>query len=312
LKTVIAELLESIVEGNSHPIENISSSLEIVKTAKFKVFALIVFLLTAIFTYLVSKVTLKPVKNSLSSQKRFIADIAHELRTPLAIIKTNGEVELLDKGLDPKIRKMIESNVEELDRMSGIINNLLTINNLVKPDKIKFRLVDMAEIIDSVIDKMRVLASKKEIEITVIKESPHIVWGNPAAIEQIFTNILKNAVDYSGRNSKISFSVGPDYFGNIVVKVKDEGIGIAEKDLPHIFEPFYRAEYSRARTTGSSGLGLTIVSELVKMHSGRITIKSAEKKGTEVVVTLPYNKNVGIEQRTEEKGSSEITVNFLR
>jgi len=307
-------MIEGIMEGiaSGHTSDGyIISSLNIIKSQRFVLFTLIILSLTAAFTYLVARITLLPAKNALDSQKRFISDIAHELRTPLAVIKTNSEVFLMDSALSPKIREIVESNIEELDRTSEIINNLLTFNNLIHPDRIKFADVDMGLLVDTVASKLQNLAEKKNLEITIKKVSPHVVWGNAVALEQIVTNLLKNSINYSGQGGHITIGVGPDYIGNIVLHVEDTGMGISKHDLLHIFEPFYRAERSRNRKKGSSGLGLTIVSELVKMHSGRITIKSLENKGTIAIVAFPY-KEKHREQKVDFADLNEISVNFLQ
>ena len=124
--------------------------------------------------------------------------------------------------------------------------------------------------------------------------------------------MLKNAINYTQEDGRITIRVSPDYYGNVLIHVEDTGMGITREDLMHIFEPFYRAEKSRNRRMGSSGLGLTIVSELVKMHSGRITIKSAENKGTVAIVTLPYGKDSNAEENIDITKLNEISINFLR
>lgn len=310
LKTVIYGIMNGIASGKTDS-NYITDSVELVKSNRFIIFTFISFILTMLFTFLVSRITLQPAKNALESQKRFISDIAHELRTPLAIIKTNSEVALMESDLSPKIVAVIKSNVEELDRMSQIINNLLSLKNMIRPENIKFNDVNIGPIIDSVIDKLKDLAEKKHLQIIVKKITPHVVWGNPVALEQIVTNLLKNAINYTSDNGNITIRVGPDYIGNIILHIEDTGIGITKKDLLHIFEPFYRAEGSRNRKNGSSGLGLTIVSELVKMHSGRLTVRSAENKGTTVLVTLPYSKNASSTENVDFSELNEISMNFL-
>lgn len=250
-------------------------------------------------------------QDPLRLQKRFISDIAHELRTPLAVIKTNDEVAMMDEGMDPKIRKVFESNIEELDRLSEIINNLLSFNDLVRPDRVPFTNVNIGPVIDGVVGKLRNLAAEKHLEITIKKIPPYVVWGNAAALEQIVSNLLTNSINYTGQNGHITIRVAPDYMGSVLLHIEDNGMGITKSDLLHIFEPFYRAERSRNRKTGSSGLGLTIVRELVKMHAGRITIKSSENAGTVAIVTLPYGK--GSDQETIDISNlNEISASFSR
>lgn len=310
VKTVVAGVMEGIASGRADGAY-ISNSIEIIKSDRFLFFSFISFLVTVLFTFLVAKITLLPAKNALNSQKRFISDIAHELRTPLAIIKTNSEVSLMENNLNERLESILKSNIEELDRMSEIINNLLSLKNMARPESVKFTNVDIGPIVDSSLSKLRDLAESKQLEITVKKIAPHVVYGNAVALEQIVLNLLKNSINYTLPGGHITVRVGPDYVGNVILHIEDTGIGITKKDLLHIFEPFYRAERSRNRKQGSSGLGLTIVSELVKMHSGRLTVKSAENKGTVVLVTLPYSKSKEEEEQVDLSDLNEISVNFL-
>lgn len=244
-----------------------------------------------VFGYLVARVALTPARNALSSQKRFIGNIAHELRTPLSIIKTNTEVALLDDFLADKFKQTLRSNVEELDRISDIINNLLSFNNFVRPERIEFRNVDMGEILERVVGKLSYLSARKKIDLTVRKGEFRTVWGNATAVEQIAMNLIKNAISYTPLGGHISVTLEPNYRGYIELWVADSGVGISRKDLFRIFEPFYRADQSRARQHGGSGLGLAIVNELVKLHHGKIAIKSAVKRGTTVTISLPCGIN---------------------
>ncbi len=312
LETLLSEIIESLRSGSLTSGDRLTDTLQIVKANNFLLFATVLVTLTAIFTFLIAKITLKPAKDALIIQKRFISDIAHELRTPLAVIKTNSEVALMDDDLDKRMKDFLKSNVEELDRMSEIINNVLSFNNLFKSQKIKLDNVDLGPVIDNVVDKLGYLAKKRNIGITVKKTSPHIVWGNHVALGQVVTNLVKNAINYTPKGGHVTVTLEPDFYGNTLIYVEDTGIGINKKELMHVFEPFYRAESSRNRGSGSSGLGLTIASEIVKMHSGRLTLKSAVNKGTTAIVTLPQSKNVENGESLTLPGLSEISINFLK
>jgi signal transduction histidine kinase len=111
--------------------------------------------------------------------------------------------------------------------------------------------------------------------------------GNPTALTQVISNLLKNAINYTPPGGQITLAVSANPYGEIELYVRDTGIGIARKDLDHIFEPFFRAERSRTRAQGGSGLGLTITSELVKLHNGKISIRSTQGRGTTVTVSFP-------------------------
>ncbi len=320
---IYKDILQTIIEGISENIKNngtftssdIVDSIQLVRAKNFFTFFAFAVSITLIFGYIIAKMTLSPTRSALQSQKRFVSDIAHELRTPLSVIKTNSEVALLDDTHNDRIRKIFKNNIEELDRVSAIINNLLTFSNLVHPEKIKFGAVNMGDVIDTSIKKLDELVRRKQIKLNVRKVSPNAVLGNVTALEQITINLIKNAITYNREGGSVDISVEPDYKGNIVLEVRDNGIGISQDDLIHIFEPFYRAERSRNRQSGSTGLGLTIVSELVKLHYGKISVSSYEKKGTTVTVSLPYNKIDPGESMggvDEEEQSGNVSLNFFK
>lgn len=287
-QSLIGSIIQSLAQSQTISGKDILDSLHAIKVHNFSTVLVVTSFFTVFFGYIAARITLTPARNTLKSQKRFISDIAHELRTPLSIIKTNSEVTMFDPNLDTKIRNMLQSNIEELNRASEIINNLLTLNNLVQPEQIPFTDVDLGEIVDSVTKKLKKLAESKEVTISVRKKPGVFVWGNTTALEQVVINLVRNAINYTPSNGKVTVKVELGFSDDAILSVQDTGIGIAQKDLLHIFEPFYRAERSRHRQTGSSsGLGLTIVSELIKMHSGKITIKSIVNQGTTATVLLP-------------------------
>jgi signal transduction histidine kinase len=185
----------------------------------------------------------------------------------------------------------------------------LSFNRSIRSQKVNFESIDFGKVVDSAVSKLKGLYEAKHLEVEVKKTDPHNVWGNKTALEQIASNILKNAINYTPENGKILVSVEPDYIGNIIFFVKDSGIGMSRKELDHVFEPFYRADRSRSRKVGSSGLGLTIVNELLKMHSGKITIKSLTDRGTSVIVSLPYDKNNQV-SGGEKQVMGEVSVDF--
>ncbi len=268
---------------------------------------------TAVFGYVVARLTLAPTRTALVAQKQFVGNIAHELRTPLSIIKTNTEVALLDPALDGKVRKTLRSNVEELDRISQTINNLLSMSSFLRPEKIPFEDVDAAKVLDHAVKTLTPFAEHKHLTLTLKKSDYNVIFGNASALNQIFGNIIKNAISYTPPSGSVEISLAPDYRGSIIFIVEDTGVGIRQKDLESIFEPFYRADYSRNRAFGGSGLGLAIVSELVKLHHGKISIRSVPEKGTKVIISLPCGST--IHEQKEEKhpaDAGEITVDFTR
>ena len=271
----------------------IIAEVENIRTLNLLTIVGVVIAVTLVFGYIIARITLRPARNALESQKQFIGNVAHELRTPLSIIKTNIEVALYDDSMAGELKQTLLSNVEELDRVSHIINNLLSLSALVHPEEMEFAAVDLSATVAQVVEQYTALAKSKELEVTVRTGTQMDVWGNATALQQIIGNILKNAITYTSRGGHVRITLDRTLYGHVELSVQDSGIGIPRKDLYRIFEPFYRAERSRARpnvgavTNSGSGLGLTIVSELVKAHEGRITIRSSVGHGTTVTVLLP-------------------------
>ena len=264
------------------------------------------------FGYIIARVTLAPARNALTAQKQFIGNVAHELRTPLSVIKTNTEVALLENNATAEIKQMLKSNIEELDRVSEIINNLLSLSALIRPERMEFSAVDLSELSSHVVTRFSQLAKHGNQQVT-LRKSPHaLVWGNTTALEQIVGNLLKNAIQYTPRGGQIAITVAPAPGDQVELVIQDSGVGIARKDLFRIFEPFYRAEQSRTRSAGGSGLGLTIVSELLKLLGGRITIRSAIGRGTSVIIIFPsaHHKVAQVGGSEMREGTNEIAVDF--
>ncbi len=269
-------------------------------------------LVTVLFGYIIARVTLSPARNALAAQKQFVGNIAHEVRTPLSVIKTNTEVALLEDNVSTDMRETLMSNIEELDRISEIINNLLSLSALVRPERMEFAAVDLSAVATDVVQKFSQLARRNEQQITLRKSPDCRVWGNSTALTQIVGNLVKNAVVYTPRGGHVRVTIEPAPNNQVELIVQDSGIGIARKDLFRIFEPFYRADPSRTKGAGGSGLGLAIVSELIKTHQGRITIRSAVGRGTTVSVLFPgTNNRAKVGQEADSRDTlNEIAVDF--
>lgn len=267
--------------------ESIIAQMEYVKMRALLILTAIIISIKIVAGYFFANATLRPARMTLSAQKQFVGNVAHELRTPLTILKTNIEIALLDDIKDKEMVKMLESNVEELDRINNLINNLVSMNALVYLEPIEFKKTDFGAVVDGAVEKLTDYANRRELTVIVHKETSRAVKGNATALEQVVMNLLKNAIAYTPKGGKITVTLEPDYPNFVRLSVKDTGVGIDKKDLFHIFEPFYRADRARTREGGGSGLGLTIVHEVVKLHHGKISIQSALGKGTTVIVQIP-------------------------
>lgn len=280
----------AIRAGQSLTSESLDYSLQDIRNETLGTSFGALILLALVFGYLASRYALAPTRNSLEYQKRFIGNIAHELRTPLSIIRTNMEVALMDKTLHEHARQTFAMTVEELDRISETINNLLSFNSLMRANRIKREPLQLGNVLEEVVNRHQELASTNGIALSL--ESPEMLYvvGNEVALGQVFTNLVKNALNYTPNHDNRSVTVKAyEDDEKVSVSVIDTGIGIAEKDLYHVFEPFFRGDTSRSRGVGggTSGLGLAIVNDIVRAHSGSIVIRSALNRGTTIEISFP-------------------------
>ncbi|MDP2648251.1 MAG: histidine kinase dimerization/phospho-acceptor domain-containing protein, partial [Candidatus Yanofskybacteria bacterium] len=204
-----------------------------------------------LISYFLAGITLGPIKQIIRAQKRFIADASHELRTPLSIIKADSEIALLDgDDIAPKEAGLIiKSNLEEVDRMSKIIDNLLNLSFYdTTATEIPFTKVDMVQLATNLVHKTQSLARNKDVTLTVssgIKTAA--VTGNATALEQMAMNLIRNAILYTPQGGSVLVSVEKNSKEAVELKVKDTGIGISPKDLPNILSPFYKGEQTKSR-----------------------------------------------------------------
>ncbi len=225
------------------------------------------------------------------ARREFVANVSHELKTPLASIKSYAET-LLDGAIDDRETAESFLNVinNESDRMTRLVRDLLALSSLDhQQTKGKKRNFSLEKLIEEVKEKMSLSAKNRGHELTLeISTSPYEIFGDRDKIEQVITNIVSNAIKYTPEGGKISMRTGCIENG-IFVKIIDNGIGIPEEDLPRIFERFYRVDKARSRELGGTGLGLAIAQEIIKDHNGTIDIHSEQGQGTEVTIVLPIS-----------------------
>ena len=246
-----------------------------------------------------------------SMRKEFVANVSHELKTPITSImgyaETSSENEL-DSETQNKFLARINS---EGDRMYKLVQDLLTLSRFdssrVKLEKKEF---DLGELTKYVFDGLKIEMEKKNLtgECFVTADVPN-VYADRSGIERVIINILTNAIKYTKDGGNIKVYVGFVY-NDAYIKIIDNGIGISKEDLNRIFDRFYRVDKSRVRETGisgGSGLGLSIAKEIIDQNKGRIDIKSELGKGTEVLIRIPTKISVDkyktVEESTKEKGN---------
>ena len=223
-----------------------------------------------------------------NQRKEFVANVSHELKTPLTSIKGYSETMMTGDLTFQEITRFSKVINQEANRMGRIVTDLLQLSRLDdKKFNMKKTTFSLDELIKNVCEKMTFSAKEKnhKLECFVTVEPP-AVYADKDSVEQIIVNIISNSIKYTPEGGLIRVYVG-SVEKNAYFKVIDNGIGIPEKDLDRIFERFYRVDKARSRKMGGTGLGLSIVKELVDVNNGTIDIKSEVNKGTEVIVTLP-------------------------
>ncbi len=224
------------------------------------------------------------------SRREFVANVSHEMRTPLTSIRGACETMLQDENMPDEFRRVfLNMALTECDRMTNIVSDLLTLsrldNNKTRWKISKYRIADSLK---HVTDVIRVDANKHRHKLTlaVVPGLPEIS-ADRERIEQVLINIMSNSVKYTPDGGQITVQASKRDEDKIEIVIADNGIGIPKEDVERIFERFYRVEKSRTSETGGTGLGLAIAKEIINAHSGDITIESELDKGTKVTITLP-------------------------
>src|SRR6266481_4271113 len=247
-------------------LENLAQSIVSVRSKTIWYVFLSLMVLTILFGFLAARFALRPTRNSLQFQKRFIGNVAHEIRTPLAIIKTSTEVTLMDSTVPSDIRSTLMQTVHELDRISETINNLLSFDTLIRPGRIKSEPVDLKSVVHTVVQRHLSLAHSRGIMLSVqAPGNEYRIRGNAVALDQVITNLVKNALNYTPqkKGGSVTVKLDTDYRGRILLGISDTGIGIAN--------------------------------EIVRLHRGTITVRSALGRGTTIELSFP--RFMQLEQR---------------
>ena len=224
------------------------------------------------------------------SRREFVANVSHELRTPLTSIKGATETILSDPEMEGDMREyFLDMILSESDRMTRIVSDLLVLSRLDnKRTKWQIETFDMPVSVRRLCEVMRTDLESHNHSITCeAEENLPSITGDRQRLEQVIINIISNAIKYTPEGGRIDVRMFREN-DRLVTTVKDNGVGIPEKDIEHLFERFYRVEKSRTSDAGGTGLGLAIAKELVEAHGGRITIDSKVNEGTEVRIELPF------------------------
>lgn len=219
-------------------------------------------------------------------RQNMVADIAHELRTPLSVLQVN--IEAMQDGVLEASAENLASLHQEISMLARLIDDLRTLS-LAESGQLEFhpRATDLNKLSSRVIEGMRTRFSAKNIGILLeVPDGPTPVLVDPDRIEQAMRNLLNNAYRYTPEGGNVTLRLVTDDEG-VVASVTDTGTGIPPEDLPHVFERFYRIDRSRTRRTGGSGLGLAIVKQLVEAQGGSVWAISQVRQGTTFFFRLP-------------------------
>ncbi len=230
--------------------------------------------------------------NNLLRARQFSADVTHELRTPLTILR--GETELaLRNGRDQKqLREVLESNLEEISRMSYLIEDLLLLSKSDLGEiPLKRESIPLVELIIELHHQAQLLATTKNIKVDLHCPDEKITLpADSLRLRQVFLNLLTNAIKYTPKNGSVAIELLLNK-DNVEIIITDTGIGIDDENLDIIFDRFYRVNKTNNRNDGGSGLGLAIVKWIVNAHAGSITVSSIPGQGSKFTVTLPLPPN---------------------
>lgn len=283
--------IQGIIRGYPNPVEiSLGPDADAINDARVRIVSILALINFSIFVfsglggYFLAGLTLDPIAEMIEEQKEFVSNASHELRTPLTSLMTEIEVALKDKKITLADAKMLlKSNLEEVKKMNDLSNYLLKLNKFENgKNTTQFKKVDLKEIVEKSIEKIYPIAQAKNIKL-IQKTESLVIKANEESMNELVTILLDNAIKYSPSGSSIDVLIKKS--GSLIVR--DYGVGISPKDLPHIFDRFYRAEASRSKTKSEGyGLGLAIAKSIVDQHGATIRVESRPDKGSAFVITF--------------------------
>ena len=240
-------------------------------------------------SYLLAARTLQPIKEAMEGEQRFFANAAHDLRTPLAVMRSEAEVALRGSHNPDEARAVIESSLEEIRRMSSMVEQMLDLarSGSTQPSRSgSLQPLDLAALASGTTARMARRARELGIRLLTEAAAPLMIAGDRPALERAVYNILENAIAYTPAGGCVTVRAKRDGV-DAVLEVVDTGIGIPPEDLPHITEPFFRGDRARGVHAGGAGLGLTIVKTTADEHRGAFQASSRPGGGTTISLRFP-------------------------
>jgi signal transduction histidine kinase len=243
---------------------------------------------------------------AFAAQRQFVADASHELRNPLAIIRTNVDVALADPRADPEdLRQTITVVKRASDRMARLVDDLLALARRQEPT-LEHEPVDLGDAVAEASDDFVVPAAARNIVLDRAIAPGVVVIGDRDALKRAVANLLENAVRLAPQGSRIRLATGSEG-DRAWIAVADEGPGIAPEDQPHVFDRFWRADKARSRADGGTGLGLAIVRQIAESHGGQVRLQSKVGVGSSFVIWLPVATSSSAEPPPRPSASPALT-----
>ena len=227
------------------------------------------------------------LENSFAQMRQFSSDASHELRTPLTVLQGQNEL-VLSKLRDPKeYQEVIISNLEEIKYMSKVLEDLFVLSRSDENQVLlNYKRMDLRDLVEEVCRHAEILAEEKDISIVIAFLEQVKINGDEVRLRQMVWNILHNGIKYTQPGGELKVSLLEES-GFALLSIQDTGIGIPEKDLPFIFDRFYRVDKARSKDEGGSGLGLSICRHIAEAHKGKIKVESKPGLGTRFKIHIP-------------------------
>jgi len=233
------------------------------------------------------------LERSFVQQREFMGNAAHELKTPVAVLKSTLQSLLHRPRSSEEYRAGVQESLEDLERLERLLQWMLRLaraeqwaHGALRRD---LELIDVTATCEEAVERIRSLAQSRRTTIHLATNGKVLLRADPEDLQLVWLNLLENAVRYSPEGGVVEVAVTRKDGGPARIIFEDHGVGIPPQDLPHVFERFYRGDPSRTRATGGFGLGLAIAKALVEAYGGTITAENAHRQGTRMTVELPLN-----------------------
>jgi signal transduction histidine kinase len=234
------------------------------------------------------------LEDAIQTSKQFVADASHELRTPLTVLRAELESLAQDPQLRAQTRESLGSMLEEVDRLTEIVESLLVLSKLdageVSSERVRF---DLGELVTSTAEQMSLLAEDKNITV-VCEAAPQVmVEGDRARMKQVVVNLLDNAIKYTPNGGRVMLRIAREE-REAILDVADNGVGIPADALPHMFKRFFRVDDSRSRHQGGAGLGLSIVKSICGAYGAAVEVRSTPGEGSRFRIRQPLARELSV------------------